>query len=520
MSNVFEHDAVPTWSGFIYQGEIALYLALKKICDLLYEESKTKEEIGSNYQVEVEKCEDIAILYSNDNIKEYISIHQVKNQKDTGVANYRSPLVQLMLEKGYYKDKNLGEPEAYLHVSKKINNDTIVQNSENWKNKILEYYDAIKKFISNLEEGNIDTIFSGVGIMVADEPIKFNRASYKYLIDIIKKNCKEENVDELEKELKKLKGFLEEELSVSFIKETVKLYEYEDKKKYCSGPDVFEKIVEQIKRYKNNDKSISQGQYEYIADKLLHNMRQHILTRHKCMQDNAIYTQQILFSEFIDILENTLSYYEEEANILALRRLYEERLSKYCINVCRENCEEKKECKLKKDDFRRVNLEDNDFKKLCYSLNPDCSKSISQRDCISSLLNEDGLTESVFEVLKKVSEKFFIKNNDNTKFMIKNKGENAFLTAISSNNGDLVVQNILGAIENNVDMVSPIFDADQIITSRLEEYKSIWDNDYTDIEEYISSIEDSNENSSCNIKKPEFIRADKIINELSNSYEE
>lgn len=31
MSDIFTHDATPTWSGFIYQGEIAIYLALRKI---------------------------------------------------------------------------------------------------------------------------------------------------------------------------------------------------------------------------------------------------------------------------------------------------------------------------------------------------------------------------------------------------------------------------------------------------------------------------------------------------------
>lgn len=34
MGNIFEHDAVPTWSGFVYQGRIAVYLAVKKIYEL------------------------------------------------------------------------------------------------------------------------------------------------------------------------------------------------------------------------------------------------------------------------------------------------------------------------------------------------------------------------------------------------------------------------------------------------------------------------------------------------------
>lgn len=34
MVNIFEHDAVPTWSGFVYQGRIAVCLAIKKIIEL------------------------------------------------------------------------------------------------------------------------------------------------------------------------------------------------------------------------------------------------------------------------------------------------------------------------------------------------------------------------------------------------------------------------------------------------------------------------------------------------------
>lgn len=55
MENVFEHDAIPTWSGFIYQGRIAAYLAIKKIIELRDDNKvsevdkyarKTVQEIG------------------------------------------------------------------------------------------------------------------------------------------------------------------------------------------------------------------------------------------------------------------------------------------------------------------------------------------------------------------------------------------------------------------------------------------------------------------------------------------
>ncbi len=141
--------------------------------------------------------------------------------------------------------------------------------------------------------------------------------------------------------------------------------------------------------------------------------------------------------------------------------------------------------------------------------------------CIQRLLNEDGLTESVFEILKKVPEKFFMKKNDKTRFVIDNQKNNAFLTGISSRNSNIVVQNIVKGIENNTELVTPIFDADQLITTRLEDGESVWCNDYSEIQKkYMSSeigiSEETNQNSICMPKKPEFIKAKQIINKFSN----
>ena len=71
--NIFMHDAVPTWSGFLYQGRIAAYLAVKKINDLY--KSGNECEI-KNYKLEMEKCEDIAIICDDGNGRKYQSILQ------------------------------------------------------------------------------------------------------------------------------------------------------------------------------------------------------------------------------------------------------------------------------------------------------------------------------------------------------------------------------------------------------------------------------------------------------------
>lgn len=143
MGNIFEHDAVATWSGFVYQGRIAAYLAVKKIYELSVSE---KEGEIQNYYVEMEKCEDISFLYKDGDGEKYESIHQVKNQADRNISNYRGPLTQLMLEKGYYVKNNLGNPEAFLHVSNPI----CFGEAANLKNIVKQWYCEVKAVFENL----------------------------------------------------------------------------------------------------------------------------------------------------------------------------------------------------------------------------------------------------------------------------------------------------------------------------------------------------------------------------------
>lgn len=153
MENVFEHDAVPTWSGFVYQGRIAVYLAIKKIIELK-DDGKILEI--DKYEIEMEKCEDIAIVYKCENGKhEYISIHQVKNEKGNTLSEYRKPLIQLMLEKGYWTKNGRNVPAAYLHIANYVRTKTkdfetgYLKNLKKWKQDILNYYNAIDKACIN-----------------------------------------------------------------------------------------------------------------------------------------------------------------------------------------------------------------------------------------------------------------------------------------------------------------------------------------------------------------------------------
>jgi len=83
-----------------------------------------------------------------------------------------------------------------------------------------------------------------------------------------------------------------------------------------------------------------------------------------------------------------------------------------------------------------------------------------------------------------------------------------------------VVVNIVKAIENNAELVSPIFDADQLITTNLETKSDVWNNNYDTIQKkYLSSSTNSPENNMSEPKQPEFIKAKTIINLLCKDEE-
>jgi hypothetical protein len=66
-----EHSAIPSWSGYVYQGKVAVYHVLKIIKDNL---SANQNTTFGNYDLEIEWQEDFSILING----KYDSIHQVK----------------------------------------------------------------------------------------------------------------------------------------------------------------------------------------------------------------------------------------------------------------------------------------------------------------------------------------------------------------------------------------------------------------------------------------------------------
>ena len=128
------------------------------------------------------------------------------------------------------------------------------------------------------------------------------------------------------------------------------------------------------------------------------------------------------------------------------------------------------------------------------------------------------MVDSVFTSLKAIPEKYFVAQEDKSRFEVRNHEKVAFLTAISSKHGHLAAEKIEKALSVNQDLIVNVFEADQLVTTRLKEPSSIWDSSSVKIRKddllTDENVEEDGEHSIYVAKKPEFITAEGLIKEI------
>ncbi|MFJ7940830.1 ABC-three component system protein [Peribacillus sp. NPDC096622] len=100
--------ASSTWSGFLYQGKVAIYTVLKYINQYYPDLNEIKR-----YKLEIEYLEDFAILKDN----QHFSLHQVKAKPTTNtIGSYNEANLNLLGKLGIYETVQ----EASLHTAVEI----------------------------------------------------------------------------------------------------------------------------------------------------------------------------------------------------------------------------------------------------------------------------------------------------------------------------------------------------------------------------------------------------------------
>lgn len=116
----YPDTAISTWSGFLYQGKVAIYHVLK----LIFE-----KDDYSDYKLQLDSLDDFAILNKDNNAK---SLHQVKALKSNRFSSYKKAFVNLNA-----KDSSNGT-EYYFHTATEITDKT--------KDEIQSEYTPVKLY--------------------------------------------------------------------------------------------------------------------------------------------------------------------------------------------------------------------------------------------------------------------------------------------------------------------------------------------------------------------------------------
>lgn len=102
-AQVFPHTAISTWSGFVYQGKLALYHCLKMM--------SANYQVNRDLRLQLESQDDFAIFRG----QQCLSMHQVKAYKDSRFSAYREG-VSTQRDNA----RQRGTALAYFHVAREI----------------------------------------------------------------------------------------------------------------------------------------------------------------------------------------------------------------------------------------------------------------------------------------------------------------------------------------------------------------------------------------------------------------
>lgn len=155
------HTAISSWSGYLYQGKIAIYHVLKLL---------TSNMDISNFSLRLDCEEDFDILNNND----VVSLHQVKGKGADTIGKYSEAFNDIKS-----KDTNYPKATLYFHLAKRIRNKSIVD--------IERDYSPVKVYSYSKDKYNctLDEVDSLIESLVKSYLIKNEVEVYKLEVSYI-----------------------------------------------------------------------------------------------------------------------------------------------------------------------------------------------------------------------------------------------------------------------------------------------------------------------------------------------
>ncbi|MRA04855.1 hypothetical protein F4T82_14295 [Acinetobacter lwoffii] len=318
-------DASPSWSGFNYQGKVALYYALKCINS----ESIDDKDLH-DYSLMLEDNEDFEIIVD----KIPISFHQVKAYNETSYSNYSNALLEITLELS--KNANV---IGKIHTWKKINS------KPNFSDLTASIKDDIEKILNEYQSSTDENSTLHKAASNAKNPSKTT--------SIIRNAFKGHTAEELAQLLRSILNGQNDALS------RISAYEYDDGNPFCDLNTINEKIKSELSiAFEARKVPVTSTQLEKAFLYFLGVMDRYIINRHKTKQSST--KLPIEFNQIIDALN--FDHEDVSQEYIALR--FKERFFFYIDDYMDDPCEE---YRLPEPGIR-CNLQE--IRKLLLSLNP------------------------------------------------------------------------------------------------------------------------------------------------------
>ena len=466
-------DATNSWSGYNYQGKIALLVVLKKINELI---SMGKIDDIEKYSVELEWLEDFSILYQGDDGVQYKTIHQVKAKDKHNITDYEDALVKL-----YYKIVNYKTIEyAYLHVCKSIN-----YNEDEWNDKVKELVlncsqiKALQNRIisyksSPIKKEEVEKIYKPGGKSEVNKLIKeYNEKYFEY------RKINVHNVDNiLDRILSDLQAQMvtsQNNIQDEDIKK-IEVYSYSNGNVYCELAEINDLVKVEINNYWRNTgaegwKCTDQNFCEMIFLCLQGLIDKHITQRH--IQYNRTIERTIGFNRIREVLDSDDSIkrceeyylYNIKNKLLMMCGEYHE----YCLEEWdseeeREMC--CKQCEVSVFYEHISGMSEDKIRDLIHTINPNVLKKIDEMNWAEYCII-DRYKNPFFKGLRDINSTFE-KDRDYISYVGKNKKLN-LLTTVGNNDGSKkALMRACGEIVANPDLYEILMDVNCLISKDLE----------------------------------------------------
>jgi hypothetical protein len=424
------YDATSSWSGYQYQGKVAIYKVIEIISMLI---RQGREAEIADYELELENLEDFAIVRNHS----YVSAHQVKAYTSSNTINEYIDAINKL-----YRNPN--GVDYYLHVIRQVNN---------WSLAGLE--STLNTRISHLN--------TKIGSLGADKQSEINKL-------IAERNVYQELLDDSSQVIAK-----------------VNLYNYGGNRRYCELNQIQNSIKENLTQYYNITNQEEQtGRYaiEICYINLVGKIDEYVRDRHL-----KIALFRIPFSELRQILDTNLSDRDEKYHIYVIKESYCHRhRDDYCLRCqssSKKDClnSSGRQCSLLglMKDINDMNL--TEFCQFIKKINPHVLATNIDDFCREEYLQRSGI-QALFSTINSVKIQYEL---DNKKLIYKG-GTEAYLPTTISADGEFVEadeEEYCRAICKNDSLLVELYESTVFITKNVNRV-NIFDtfNDVEEIDDY------------------------------------